>query len=197
MLTPGFTINVVAPRKQIMQIPINFESGIRKDEEDVEHITESRASETVVEMTDKEESVSDDTAYLRLKADYENLKKRLNKEMIQRVDYEMGAFFRDFLSIYDDLERALPYCQNEPSSPEKKELLEGICLIHKRIGDLLKKNGLERMETIGKPFDPRCHEAVMMESYPGVKSNTVVGEIEPGYLFGGNLLRPAKVKVSQ
>ena len=188
-----------------MQIPINFESGIRKEEEKSNqptspgHANEKGGPDIQAEKAvnhEKRES-ADDTAYLRLKADYENLKKRLQKEMAQRVDYELGAFFKDFLSIYDDLERALPYCKTHDAGPGKQEVLEGICIVHRRVGDLLKKNGLERMETIGKPFDPLRHEAVMMEARPDVRPNTVVGEIEPGYLFRGNLLRPAKVKVAQ
>jgi molecular chaperone GrpE len=180
-----------------MQIPINFESGIGKEATEAKNVDTHEDSEAVVENAKEKKSSPEDMAYIRLKADYDNLNKRLQKEMTQRVDYELGSFFRDFLSIYDDLDRALPYCANTPSDDGNRNLFEGICLIHKRIGDLLKKNGVERMEPIGKPFDPLYHEAVMMESRPGVKSNTIVAEIEPGYLFRGNLLRPAKVKVTQ
>ena len=180
-----------------MQIPINFETGIQKEEENTEEVSLPQTSETGMEKPREDASSSVETAYLRLKADYENLKKRLHKEMTQRVDYELGAFFKDFLTSYDDLERALPFCRSDSPVSGNEELFEGICLIHKRLGDLLEKSGLERMETLGKPFDPRYHEAIIMEAHPEAKSNTIVGEIEPGYLFRGNLLRPAKVKVAQ
>ena len=65
------------------------------------------------------------------------------------------------------------------------------------IDNLLKESGLERIEAVGKPFDPLRHEAVMVEVDPELESNTVTAEIEPGYVFRGALLRPAKVKVAQ
>ncbi len=183
----------------MMQIPIHFESGISGHQEQTEQMVEQKPVEAAVEAdeSDGDSAPLDDTAYMRLKADFENLKKREQKEIRHGVDREMGAFLRKFLSIYDDLERAISYCENSSGAPgENHDLLQGICLIHKHIGALLKESGLERIEAAGKPFDPLHHEAVMVDGQPGIPPNTVTEELVSGYRYKGKLLRPAQVKVT-
>ena len=180
-----------------MQIPIHFESGIGKNDEALQQATEAMPPATGVEEATKEELPSADTAYLRLKADYENLKKRQQKEIKQGVEREMGAFLKNILVIYDDLERALQFCETGAGdSGNNHDLFQGICLIHKRIENLLKENGVERIETVGKAFDPLVHEAVMVDEHSSAPANTVTGELVGGYRYQGTLLRPAQVKVA-
>ena len=179
-----------------MQIPISFESGIRNAEKESQQTTEEIGGK-VLESKDKDVPTSGDTSYIRLKADYENLKKRHIKEVQQGVEREMGAFLKKLLVIYDDLERALPFCEvRSGDSKNNHDLFQGICLIHKRIENLLKESGVERIETVGKPFDPLFHEAVMVDKHSPAPANTVIGELVGGYRYRGALLRPAQVKVS-
>jgi molecular chaperone GrpE len=166
-----------------MRIPIQTE---QEEYQDLDG-TESEASE-------KKELSFEETAYLRLKADFENLKKRQQREIEAGVTREVGSFFKSFLPIYDDLERAV-MCSRKNGSPE--DFKEGISLICKRIHDILKDRGVERIDVVAKPFDPQKHEAIMVQEDAALPSNTVIEELQPGYLFKGTLLRPSKVKVAK
>jgi len=161
---------------------------------------EQNLNEREAEIPQDEERSSEDIVYLRLKADFENLKKRSQKEIEQGVRRELGDFFKKFLPIHDDLERAITYSENNGdngTNGNSENFREGISLINKRISGLLHEKGVERIEAVGKAFDPSKHEAVMVDHDPEAPENTITEEIQPGYLFKGTLLRPAKVKVAQ
>jgi len=147
-----------------------------------------------VETSEEEELSFEETAYLRLKADFDNLKKRRQREIEEGVTREVGSFFKSFLPIYDDLERAITYSRDNDSSEDFKE---GIILIRKRIREVLRERGVERIDAVGNHFDPLKHEAIMVQDDSEVSSNTVIEELQPGYLFKGTLLRPSKVKVAK
>jgi len=115
--------------------------------------------------------------------------------MGKEVGRRLRDFFARFLLIQDDLGRALSCCAADTEGSE--HLKEGIRLIHKRMEDLLAQQGVKRIEAVGTPFDPIYHEAVLMEEAPDVPENTVIEELEVGYLFQGILIRPAKVKVAK
>jgi len=147
-----------------------------------------------VETTEQKEMPFEETPYLRLKADFDNLKKRRQREIEEGVRRELGIFFQSFLPIYDDLERAISCPQGNHSPGAFKE---GISLIVKRMRESLQERGVERINAVGEPFDPLRHEAILMQNDAAVPSNTVTEELEPGYLFRGRLLRPSKVKVAK
>ena len=180
-----------------MKIPIR---GTARDEHDREMEHEELPDADCLRDTSHAQDTSvsslDDIAYIRLKADYENLKKRCDREASQQAEQELGAFLTRFLSIYDDFERALHFCKTlEPGGPND-DLVQGLCLIQKRFEDLLREYQLERMDVTGKKFDPLYHEAVAVEPASGRDHNTVIREILPGYLFRHKLLRPARVSVA-
>lgn len=137
----------------------------------------------------------EDMAYVRLKADFENLKKRQEAEIGKEVGRRLRDFFAKFLRIYDDVGRALASGSGVEQNIEGFQ--EGIRLIHKRMDDLLQQQGVKRIEAVGAPFDPIYHEAVLVEEAQDVPENTVIEELETGYLFQGILVRPAKVKVAK
>ena len=112
-----------------MQIPIQTDSE-----------EEQSPIEIKAEISTDEEPTSEQIAYLRLRADFDNFKKRQQREIEKGVTRELGDFFNTFLTIYDDLERAVTY-STDNGTPE--EFKEGISLIHKRMGELLKKKGVE------------------------------------------------------
>jgi molecular chaperone GrpE len=133
-----------------------------------------------LETSEDKELSFEETAYLRLKADFDNLKKRRQREIEEGVTREVGSFFRSFLPIYDDLERAITYSTNNGLS---EELKEGISLICKRIREVLRERGMERIDAAGKPFDPQKHEAILVQDDAEFPSNTVMEELQPGYFF--------------
>ncbi|HHH42199.1 MAG TPA: nucleotide exchange factor GrpE [Chloroflexi bacterium] len=125
---------------------------------------------------------------LRLQAEMENYRKRMDRRAEDRIRQERKRLLRTFLTVADNLERAL--AQGDPNDP----LYEGVALTHRELMRLLEQEGVKPIEAVGAPFDPAHHEAVATtdsRSEPMV----VVQEVEKGYLLDDELLRPAKVIV--
>ena len=117
---------------------------------------------------------------------------RQRDEAVQRVRHSLLAVVLD---VVDNLERALEH----RTSGDQGAVLEGIRMTHRRVMDLLHSMGVVPMKATGKPFDPRHHEAVDVVSHAdlGVDPNTVVAEIQRGYVLNGEVLRPARVRVAK
>lgn len=133
---------------------------------------------------------------LRAFADFENAKKRLAKEREEFVRFSNETMMRGLLPILDNFERAIAHA-DAAGEPANSPLREGVLLIKKQLADFLVQQGLSRIESVGKPFDPHVHEAmghVETEEHP---DETVVEEYESGYLLKGRLLRPAKVRIAR
>lgn len=133
---------------------------------------------------------------LRAFAEFENAKKRLAKEREEFVRFSSESMMRGLLPILDNFERAIAHA-DAAGEPANSPLREGVVLIKKQLADFLVQQGLSRIESVGKPFDPHVHEAlghVETEDHP---DETVLEEYEPGYLLKGRLLRPAKVRIAK
>ena len=131
--------------------------------------------------------------YVRLAADFDNYKKRAAKERDVSVNREKEDLIRGFLEVVDNFERTL---QVPEESLDIKTLLDGIQMIHRQTLHILDKMGVQTIESVGKPFDPRYHEAVSQEPTSKVPHNHVTRELERGYLIQDRLLRAAKVVVA-
>jgi molecular chaperone GrpE len=131
---------------------------------------------------------------LRFAADSENFKKRLQREKEEQTRYANEAFMRELLPVIDNLERAL---QHSVPTSNQISLLEGLTMTLKGFIDALARFGCTPLEAIGKPFDPNFHEAVSQEESSEVEPNTVLKELQKGYLLKERLLRPAMVIVSK
>ena len=131
---------------------------------------------------------------LRIAADSENFKKRLQREKEEQTRYANETFMREMLPVIDNLERAL---QHSAPTPNQNSLLEGLTMTLKGFTDTLARFGCIPVEAIGKPFDPNFHEAVSQEESSEVEPNTVLKELQKGYLLKERLLRPAMVIVSR
>ena len=128
--------------------------------------------------------------YMRTLADFENFRKRSEREKTDFFRYAMAGTIKDLLPILDNFDRALDHAS------EGDEFHKGISLIYKQLFDILKKHGLKPIEESGVRFDPNLHEAVVREEDPSVPSHTVVGILQKGYFLDDRLLRPALVKVA-
>jgi len=128
---------------------------------------------------------------LRLQAEFDNFRKRTERERMEYADYAGEATVRALLPIVDDFERAL-----RAAAGAENELVRGIELIYGRLLETLKKQGLEAIEAQGKPFDPHQHEAIGRVESTEHEDGTVVQEYQKGYRFKGRLLRPSMVQVS-
>jgi len=131
---------------------------------------------------------------LRRQAEFENYRKRVERERGELYQHGRDDVLLQFLPVVDNFERALSSL--ESSAGDAEALLHGVELIHKQFKDALSKLGLEAVEAVGQAFDPHVHEAVTMEATDKHKENTVIQEFERGYRIGDRLLRPAKVKVA-
>lgn len=127
---------------------------------------------------------------LRRQADFENSRRRMEKERAEHAEYAAMDAVKAFLPILDDFERALGVETTD------REYARGIELIYQRTIETLKKLGLEPMETAGAAFDPNVHHAIEMVNTEEAADQTVLGEFQRGYHFKGKLLRPALVRVA-
>lgn len=135
---------------------------------------------------------------LRLAADYENFKKRNERERAATMKYAGEHIFREFLPVVDNLERAINQGAVEGTDAEKNlaGLLEGVELTLKSLYASLEKFEVTAIESVGEPFDPNKQEALTMEASDSIPANHVINEFEKGYFFKDRLLRAAKVIVS-
>lgn len=127
---------------------------------------------------------------LRTQAEFQNLRRRVEKEKLELSEYASMEAARALLPILDDFERALK------SENTGDKYVQGMELIHQRFAAALEKLGLEPMNAHGQPFDPHSHHAVEMVETDEHDDQTVLGEFQRGYNFKGRLLRPAMVKVA-
>src|SRR4029078_12809880 len=128
--------------------------------------------------------------FLRAQAEFQNSRKRAEKERVEFAEYASTEAVRALLPILDDFERAL---KTESSD---KEYSKGMEMIYQRFYDSLKKLGLEPIVSTGQPFDPHVHHAVEMVETEDAADHTVLDEYQRGYNFKNRLLRPAMVKVA-
>lgn len=126
----------------------------------------------------------------RTLADFDNFRKRSERERQESKKYALVEPLRDFLEIMDNLDLALA------AAGSADDLKRGVEMIHRQMVDLLRRFGAQEVQALGQPFDPALHEAVSREEDPGVKAPTVTGEMRRGYRIHDRLLRPAMVKVS-
>lgn len=130
---------------------------------------------------------------LRVQAEFNNYLKRTKREMEEFRERAYEGVICDVLYILDNIERALEAAEK---GADKESLLEGMRLIHKQFKEVLKRFGVEEVKALYCKFDPNLHEAVMqVDGEEKDKDETVVHEVEKGYLLKGKLLRPSKVVV--
>ncbi len=137
---------------------------------------------------------------LRALADMENLRKRTEREVADARQYGIASFARDMLGVADNFRRAL-----EAIGPELRagadaavsSLIEGVELTERELMKSLEKNGIRKIEPQGEKFDPNLHQAMYEVPDPSVPSGMVVQVVQPGYVIGERILRPALVAVSK
>jgi molecular chaperone GrpE len=128
--------------------------------------------------------------YVRLRADFDNFRKRSEREREEVLRYVLVEPLRALLPVVDNLERALT------AQGSLEDLRRGVEMIARQIGETLRKLGLSEVPAVGERFDPRMHEAVMREESDTVEAPTVIAEFQRGYWLHDRLLRPAMVRVA-
>jgi molecular chaperone GrpE len=137
---------------------------------------------------------------LRTLAEMENLRRRTEREVADARIYGIASFARDVLGIADNMQRALDAAAQElggSTDPGVKTLLEGVELTERELLKTLEKNGVKRFDPQGEKFDPNLHQAMYEVPDDSVPSGMVMQVIQPGYMIGERMLRPALVAVSK
>jgi len=130
----------------------------------------------------------------RLKAEFDNYKKRNSKEQTRRISLFSEDLIKQFLPIVDDLERALDL---EKKTKDRASFVQGIEIIFNQLKNTLEKQGLKQIKAKGELFDPRLHEAIMKVELEEYSDNVVVEEMRKGYKLKDRVLRPTMVKVNK
>lgn len=145
----------------------------------------------------KAESAEWQDRFLRKAAEFENFRKRIEKEKADSLILAKSSLFLEFLPVADACERALQSMDKGEGIPgELEQYHEGVELLYKQLLDTFNRVGVVPIEAEGKPFDPHLHEALSRQENDDYKEDTVVQELRRGYLFKDRLLRPAQVIVA-
>jgi len=178
--------------------PVEAGVGSSSDEAIQESVGELEQNAEVLLEEARAEAEDLRDKVLRVAAEFENYKKRMERERLTMLKYSGEPILREFLSVVDNLERAVSQGRAGGLEAEKNlaALLEGVQLTLKGLVDVLNKFEVKPIDCTGQPFDPNKHEALTMESSDTVPANHVINEFEKGYYYKDRLLRPARVIVS-
>jgi molecular chaperone GrpE len=130
----------------------------------------------------------------RLKAEFDNYRKRVLKEQTRAVELASEPIVHRLLEVLDEFDLALMAAERKP---DFEQFLHGVELVYAKLLDILRAEGLERIDAQGKPFDPERHEALMQSSSGGDGDPRVVDVLRQGYTLKGRVIRPAGVKVTR
>ncbi|EOB9200561.1 nucleotide exchange factor GrpE [Staphylococcus aureus] len=185
----------------------NIDDSVEQAEESKGHLQDEAIEETsdenvIEEIDPKDQKINElqqladenEEKYLRLYAEFENYKRRIQKENEINRTYQAQRVLTDILPAIDNIERAL---QIEGDDETFKSLQKGVQMVHESLINALKDNGLEVIKTEGEAFDPNIHQAVVQDDNPDFKSGEITQELQKGYKLKDRVLRPSMVKVNQ
>jgi len=165
-----------------------------KDKVEDKEIT-LKESEYLKLKADAEKAAEFADKILRLQADFENTRKRMDRDKQEFVKFANEGIILELLNILDDLERTVNLAETHKDSPEV--FLKGIEMILAHLYEMLKEYGVKPIDAEGKIFDPHCHEALMQVENKDLPEHTIVEELQKGYKLNDRVIRTAKVKVSK
>lgn len=162
---------------------LDTEVSTEEEQEPVDEIQELR-----------EQLEVEQNKYLRLLADYDNFKRRTQKDKELANKFRAQSLLTDILPVLDNFERALSV---PTKSEESASLLKGLEMVQKSLVEAVNREGLEKINALGEPFDPNFHQAVMQEKDGNAEAGTVLQELQTGYILKDRVLRPVMVKVNE
>ncbi|MEC4684562.1 MAG: nucleotide exchange factor GrpE [Nitrospirota bacterium] len=181
-------------KREIKDLEIKEEHPVEEKKEGPEEVVpveqppEERVKELEAELTESRER------YLRLYAEFENYKKRVQKDKEEMLKYGTEPLLQDLLTVLDNLEMAIQHAEKEVSA---ESLIQGVELTLKEFRKVLNKYGISEIEAVGKPFDPAYHHAMSQVERSDLEDKTVVEEYRKGYMLKDRTIRPALVAVSK
>ncbi len=158
-----------------------------------ENIEESSKLDPLTELQNEYNELND--KYLRLHAEFDNYRRRTNKEKLDIISSASEGVLKDLLPVLDDFERAI---ENNDKVDNMESIKEGFHLIYNKLKSNLEAKGLKPMQSIGEPFDSELHEAIAnVPAEDKDKSGKIVDDVEKGYFLHDKVIRYAKVVVAQ
>ena len=162
------------------------------NEEIVEEVTEEVAEEEIQETIEKEKYDELYDKHLRLMAEYDNFKKRTQKEKEELGTFTVAATVEKLLPVIDNFERAIESLTDE----EKNKFSEGIEMVYRQMMEILDKMGVSEIDAVGCEFNPEIHNAVMHIDDEETEANTIVEQFMKGYKYKDKVIRYSMVKVA-
>lgn len=162
------------------------ENGESSDQQDLENGMTREIDKLKSELDEQRDTV------LRVSAEFQNFKRRMEKEKSDVYKFANEKLILEILPVMDNFERALQVIEVEDNSKIK----DGLDMIKKGLEGFFTKNGIEAIPTENADFDPNLHQAVLVEPCEGVEPDKIIQELQKGYTLNGRVIRPAMVKVS-
>jgi len=153
--------------------------------------TPAAANDQLTELQRERDDYHD--RWMRKAAEFDNYRRRVERERREHADQAVVDLLQELLLVVDDFDLALTVDAGESAAAYRK----GVELIHAKLHDLLRKQGVKPIEAVGADFDPNLHQAVLHEESTEHRDGEVISEMRKGYTIGDRLLRPAMVKVAK
>ena len=192
-------VNVTEPEEKVT-VENTEDQDVSEIEQVNEDVVEEVVSEEVVieepsELEVLQQQLDEETnRHLRLRADYENFKRRTQIDRETADKYKAQSLLTNLLPVLDNFARAM---QVETVSEESQSLRKGLEMVYKTLVEATEKEGLQVVEAEGVAFDPNVHQAVMTDTDESKESGIVLQELQKGYKYKDRILRPAMVKVNE
>ncbi|MGI6097187.1 MAG: nucleotide exchange factor GrpE [Dethiobacteria bacterium] len=182
------------PRDCEQPVDLEEESGQESTEEDELRIPTREEYEALQEELELMSKENEELSHmlLRLRADFDNYRRRMQREKAKISEQALFNFIQQLLPVVDNLERALEAAEVS----EAGSFVQGVEMIHRQLLEVMKREGVSLIEAEGQPFDPNIHEAIGKEEKEGYEPNTVIEVVQKGYKLNERVLRASKVKVS-
>jgi molecular chaperone GrpE len=178
--------------EEVMEKPIDQATENRSDSQEKPDKKDEKIEKLLEELKQRQDEIGElNNRYLRLLAEFDNYKKRSAKDFDRSLDLETEKIISRFLPVADDLQRALLYKESDP-----EKLYNGIKLVSDKMMQVLKTMEIEAFDSIGQPFDPDLHDALLTRIDPDKEEQTILEEFEKGYKYKNRVFRHAKVVVS-
>jgi len=178
--------------KKKIDVEINEEEEVQVEEASKKKDkAKPEVKERVEELEKKNEELND--RLIRRLAEFENYKKRTDLEKSEIFKYAAESFIVKVLAVHEDLQRSLSHIDDE----NKDALRDGLKLVAEKFTQILDEQGVKKIDSVGKEFDHEYHEALLQQPSEEFPANTVISEVESGYMYKDKVLKHAKVIVSQ
>jgi len=185
-------------KNQHQETPVN-EAKPRPDQEEGQETSAAPEAATPVETAPDLQAEVDryrDQA-LRAAADLENYRKRMIREKEEAIRFANAGLLEKLLPILDNFELGLTAASGDAAAPGTKGIVDGFSMVHRQLGDFLVSSGLQPIDAVGQPFDPKFHEALGHETDPAQADGIVLRQLRRGYRLADRLIRPSSVIVNK